>query len=92
MDIIKAIYDKPMLLLFSHRVMSNSFVTPWTVAHQAPLSMVFPQQEYWTGLPFSSPKDLPGLGIEPASPALSGRFFITEPPGKPDYVFKIFQK
>ena len=60
--------------------MSDSFVTPWTVAHQAPLSMGFPRQEYWSGLPFLSPGDLPNPGIEPA---LAGRFFITEPSGKP---------
>ena len=63
------------LLLFSHWV--NSFVTPWTVAHQAPLSMGFPGQEYWSGLPFPSPGDLPDLGIKPVSPALAGRFFTT---------------
>ena len=48
------------------------FVTPWTVAHQAALSMGFPRQEYWSGLPFPSPGDLPDLGIEPRSPALQG--------------------
>ena len=52
--------------------MSNSLVTPRTVAHQAPLSMGFPRQEYWSGLPSSSPWDLPNSGIEPASPALAG--------------------
>ena len=65
--------------------MSDSFRTPWTVAHQAPLSMGFFRQEYWSGLPFPPPGDLPGSGIEPASlvtPALTGRFFTTEPPGK----------
>ena len=46
------------------------FVTPWTVAYQAPLSMGFPRQEYWSGLPFPSPGDLPDPGIEPRSPAL----------------------
>ena len=50
--------------------MSNSFDIPWTVAHQAPLSMGFLRQEYWSGLPFPSPGDLPNLGIEPWSPAL----------------------
>ena len=55
------------------------FVTPWTVARQAPLSVGFPRQEYWSGLPFPSPGDLPDPGIEPSSPALAGRFFITEP-------------
>ena len=44
-----------------------TLVTPWTVACQAPLSMGFPSQEYWSGLPFPSPGDLPNLGIEPAS-------------------------
>jgi len=46
------------------------FVTPWTVAHQAPLSMEFSRQEYWSGLPFPSPEDLPNPGIKPRSPAL----------------------
>ena len=68
------------LLLFS-RV--QIFVTPWTVAHQAPLSMGFPRQEYWSGLSFPSPGDLPDPGIEPMSPAWAGRFFTPEPPEKP---------
>ena len=62
------------------------FVTPWTVAHQAPLSMRWSWQEYWSGLPFSPPGDLPNPGIEPmspVSPALAGGFFTTLPPGKP---------
>ena len=59
------------------------FATPWTVAHQAPLSMGFSRQEYWSGLPFPSPGDLLDPGIEPMSPALAGRFFATEPPKKP---------
>ena len=63
--------------------MSDSFATPRTVAYQAPLSMGFPKQEYWSGLPFPSPRDLPDPGIEPMSPALAGGFFTTEPPGKP---------
>ena len=58
-----------LLLLFSHQVVSNSFVTPWTVAHQAPLSMGFPRQEYWRSLPFPSPGDLPDSGIKLTSPA-----------------------
>ena len=56
-------------------------VTPWTVAHQSPLSMGFPMQENWSGSLFPFPGDLPDPGIEP--PALAGRFFTTEPPGKP---------
>ena len=58
-------------------------MTPWTVACQAPMSMAFYRQEYWNRLPFSPPGDLPDPGIEPKSPALSGGFFTTEPPGKP---------
>ena len=49
--------------------MSNSFATPWTIAHQALLSMGFPRKEYWGGLPGPFPGDLPDAGIEPASPA-----------------------
>ena len=48
--------------------------------------MEFPRQEYWFGLPFPSPRDLPDPAIEPASPALAGRFFTTEPPGKPKVI------
>ena len=62
------------------------FMTLWTVAHQASLSMEFPRQEHWSGLPFLSPGDLPTPGIELASlvsPALASAFFTTEPPGKP---------
>ena len=59
-----------MLLLFSCSVVSNSFVTSWTVASQAPLSMGFPSQEYWSGLPFPSPGDFSEPGIEPMSSAL----------------------
>ena len=58
----------------------------FTAAHQAPLSTGFPRQEYWTGLPFPSPEDLPYPGMKPMSPALAGRFFTTEPPGKPTYL------
>ena len=57
--------------------------TPWTVAHQAPLSMEFSRQEYWNGLPLPSPGNLPGPGMEPVFPALVGGFFTTQPPGKP---------
>ena len=58
------------MLLFSHSVMFNSFATPWTVARQAPLSMGFSRQEYWSELPFPSQGDLPDPGIKPTSPAL----------------------
>ena len=62
------------------------FATPWTpLDRQAPLFMGFPRQEYWSGLPFPSPRDLPDSGIEPMShlcPALAGAFFATVSPGK----------
>ena len=58
-------------------------VIPWTTACQAPLSMGFPRQDNWSAFPFSSPGDLSNPGIKPMSPALAGRFFATEPPGKP---------
>ena len=57
------------------------FATPWTVAHQAPLSMGFPRQEYWSGLSLSSPGDIPHPGVKPRSPILAGWFFRTESPG-----------
>ena len=66
-----------MLSCFSH---DQLFVTPWTVAHQAPLFMRFSRQEFWNGLPFPPPGDLPDPGIEPTflmSPALIGEFFTT---------------
>ena len=59
------------------------FATPWTVAHEAPSSMGFSRQEYWSGLPFPSPRDLPDLEIEPRSPALQADTLTSEPPGKP---------
>ena len=61
------------------------FAAPWAAACQGPLSMGFSRQEYWSGLPFSTPGDLPDRGIKPmsfASPALTGEFFTTELPGK----------
>ena len=58
------------------------FVTPWTVAHQVPLSMEFPRQEYWSGLLFLPLGDLLDPGIKPMSPALAGEFLTTESPGK----------
>ena len=60
-------------------------LTPWNVAHQAPLSMKYSRQEYWSGLPFPPLGDLPDPGIEPPSlesPAVAGRFLTTEPPRK----------
>ena len=60
-------------------------MTSWTVACQAPLSMGLSREEYCSGLPFPSPGDLPNPWIKPMSPALAGRFFTTEPPGKLKY-------
>ena len=58
------------------------FETPWTVAYQAPLSLGFPRQEYWSGLPFPPTGDLPDSGIEPGSPALQADSLPSEPSGK----------
>ena len=60
------------------------FATPWTVAYLAPQSMDFSRQEYWSGLPFPSPGDLPNPGIKPGSPALQADTLPSEPPGKPE--------
>ena len=57
------------------------YVTPWTVVRLAPLSMGFPRQEDWSGVPLPSPGDLPNPGIEPVSLALAGGFFTAEPAG-----------
>ena len=59
------------------------FAIPWTVAYQAPPSMEFSRKEYWNGLPFSSPGDLPNPGIKPRSPALQADALLSELPGKP---------
>ena len=56
------------------------FATPWTIAHQAPVSMGSSRQEYWSGLPFPSPGDLPDPGIEPRSPALQADALTSDPP------------
>ena len=61
--------------------MSDSLVTPWTAARQAPLSMGFPRQEYWSRLPFPSPGNLLDPRTEPASPALASGYFTIEPLG-----------
>ena len=63
------------------------FATPWTVACKSPLSTGFSRREFWNGLPFSSLRNPPDPGIEPASSALAGGFFIAEPPGKPITLF-----
>ena len=78
-------YDR---VLFSHKKKGGggglvtqsclTLATPWTVAHQAPLYMGFSRQEYWSGLPFPSPGDLPNPGTEPRSPALQADSLLTE--------------
>ena len=64
-------------MLLSH---VQLFVTPWTIAHQVPLSMGFSRQEYWSGLPFPTPGDLPDPEIKPGSPALQADSLPSEPP------------
>ena len=78
--------------VLSCSVVSDS-ATPWTVAHQAPLSMEFSRQEYWSGLPFPTLGELPGPGIRPeflAPHELVGGFLPTVPPGKPYLIFNGF--
>ena len=71
----------PIPVLVAQRV--RLFTTSWTVDRQAPLSIGFLRQEYWSGMPFPSPGDIPDPGIEPEPATLAGGFHITEPPGKP---------
>ena len=83
-EIRQAQKDKHCIILFMKvKVKSLSrvqlFVTPWTVAYQAPPSMGFSRQECWSGLPFPSPGDLPNPGIEPWSPALQSDALPSEP-------------
>ena len=63
-------------------IMSDSFAMPWTAAHQTPLSLGFPRQEYWHGLPFPSPEDNADPGIEPVPPALQADSLPAEPSRK----------
>ena len=78
-----------VLSCFSHVWL---FVTPWTVALQAPLSMRFSKQEYWNGFPCPPPGDLPDPGIEPTSSALQASSLPTEPPGKPWHLIWLLPK
>ena len=79
-----------LLLLFSHKVVSSSFglQSPWTVARQTPMSVGFPRQENWGGLPFPPSGDLPDPGIEPESPVLADGFFTIKQPGKPKIILQ----
>ena len=80
------IFSYEITILFRHLVKVKSlscvrlFSTPWTLAYQSPLSMEFSRQEYWSGLPFPSPGDLPDSGIEPRSPALQADALPSESP------------
>ena len=80
---------EPQSLLLRGKVKVKSlscvqlFATPWTAAYKAPPSMGFSRQEYWSGVSFPSPGDLPNPGIEPQSPALEADALTSEPPGKP---------
>ena len=65
------------------------FATPWTVPYQAPPSMGFSRQEYWSGLPFPSLGDLPNPGIKPGSPRFQADTLTSEPPGKPIYAYNV---
>ena len=77
--------------MISCSIMSDSFAVLWTATHQTPLFMGLSRPEYWSELPFPPPRGLPEPGIKPvspATPALEGRFFTTEPPGKPSKRYK----
>ena len=88
MEVLQKIQSRSTMCSVCVQSLSRAqlFATPWIIALQAPLSMEFSRQDYWSGLPFPSPGDLPDPGIEhasPAPPSLVGRFFTTAPPGKP---------
>ena len=68
-----------------------TLATPWTAAHQAPQSMGFLRQEYWSGLPCPPPEDLSNPGREPRSPALQADSLPSEPPGKPNLITEVYE-
>ena len=80
-EALKSLLMKVKQVKWSGSVVSNS-ATTWSVAYQVPPPMGFSRQEYWSGLPFPSPGDLPSPGIKPRSPALQADSLLTEPPGK----------
>ena len=84
-SILSALYPP----LLPARMLASVFATPRAVACQAPLSMEFPRQEYWSGLPFPPPGGLPDPGTKPVSPALAGGISTTGSPGKPSYALLI---
>ena len=77
-----------MLVVQSCPTCDPIVTTPWSVAHQAPLSMGFSRQEYWSGYPFPSPRGPPETGIESGSPALQADALPPEPPGKLNFKYK----
>ena len=79
-----SVFVEPIFLLgcVSRSIMSDSFASSWSVANQAPLSLGFSRQEYWSGLPFPTPGDLPNPGIKARSPALQADSLPAEPQGK----------
>ena len=81
-------HQHQLVCVLSHFNHVPLFVTSWTVAHRAPLYMRFSRQEYWSGVPFPPPEDLPDARIEPVSPALADGLFTTEPPGKTEDSFR----
>ena len=99
-DPLKLFHDPCFILLVvqarqaSNRSVVSDSVIPWTVVYQASLSMGFSRQEYWSGLLFPSPGNLPDPGIKPRSSALQADALPSEPPGKPtigsEYWFKVF--
>ena len=84
----KKYYPTTYWVTMSCSVATGFFVSPWIVASQAPQSVEFSRQEYWSGLPFPPPRDLPHPGIEPGSTCIAGRFSLSEPPGKLLCVYK----
>ena len=86
MFVLNRLDDQHVQSHFSH---IRLFSTPWMVTHQAPMSVEFSQQEYWSGLPFPSPGDLSDPGIKPRSPTLQADSLPLEPPGKPIYIISL---
>ena len=82
-EIFTVLYHSLVFVVVQSLSHVQLFATPWTIACQAPLSVGFPRQEYWSGLPFPSPGDLPDTRIEPGSPALQADALPSESPGKP---------
>ena len=90
-------YTKWEIVIFPYLSMKllsrvRLFATPWIVAHQAPPSMGFSRQEYWSGLPFLSAGHLPDPGIEPRSPTMQADALPSEPPGNPSHIYRCLKQ